>query len=54
MLAGVNDHPEQARQLLDIARQVPCKYNLIPFNPFPDSGLRALRARQAVRRSRRF
>ncbi len=38
MLAGVNDGPEHARQLLDIARQVPCKYNLIPFNPFPDSG----------------
>jgi 23S rRNA (adenine2503-C2)-methyltransferase len=38
MLAGVNDRPEHARQLLDIARQVPCKYNLIPFNPFPDSG----------------
>jgi 23S rRNA (adenine2503-C2)-methyltransferase len=38
MLAGVNDRPEQARQLVDIARQVPCKYNLIPFNPFPDSG----------------
>jgi len=38
MLAGVNDAPEHARQLLDIARQVPCKYNLIPFNPFPESG----------------
>jgi 23S rRNA (adenine2503-C2)-methyltransferase len=38
MLAGINDRPEHARQLLDIASQVPCKYNLIPFNPFPDSG----------------
>ena len=38
MLAGVNDGPEHARQLLEVARQVPCKYNLIPFNPFPESG----------------
>ncbi|WP_370263186.1 23S rRNA (adenine(2503)-C(2))-methyltransferase RlmN, partial [Limnobacter sp.] len=39
MLDGVNDKPEHARQLLDIARVVPCKFNLIPFNPFPESGL---------------
>ena len=38
MLAGVNDKPEQARQLVELARAVPCKFNLIPFNPFPDSG----------------
>ena len=42
MLDGVNDHPEHARALLDLVRgsQVPCKFNLIPFNPFPASGLR--------------
>ncbi|MFT4173397.1 MAG: 23S rRNA (adenine(2503)-C(2))-methyltransferase RlmN [Rhodocyclaceae bacterium] len=40
MLEGVNDADEHARQLIDIARQVPCKYNLIPFNPFPNSGFR--------------
>jgi 23S rRNA (adenine2503-C2)-methyltransferase len=44
MLDGVNDQPEHALQLLDLLRQhrasgVPCKINLIPFNPFPDSGL---------------
>ncbi|HEX4918724.1 MAG TPA: 23S rRNA (adenine(2503)-C(2))-methyltransferase RlmN [Limnobacter sp.] len=39
MLDGVNDKPEHALQLLDIARVVPCKFNLIPFNPFPESGL---------------
>lgn len=39
MLKGVNDLPEHAQQLLDIARVVPCKFNLIPFNPFPESGL---------------
>jgi 23S rRNA (adenine2503-C2)-methyltransferase len=35
MLDGVNDQVEHARQLLDIARRVPCKINLIPWNPFP-------------------
>jgi 23S rRNA (adenine2503-C2)-methyltransferase len=38
MLAGVNDAPEHARQLIELTRDVPCKFNLIPFNPFPDSG----------------
>jgi 23S rRNA (adenine2503-C2)-methyltransferase len=37
MLDGVNDGAEHARQLLDITRQVSCKVNLIPFNPFPGS-----------------
>ncbi len=45
MLDGVNDTPDHARELLELVRQhgergVPCKINLIPFNPFPDSGLR--------------
>jgi 23S rRNA (adenine2503-C2)-methyltransferase len=46
MLDGVNDTPEQARQLVDLvlgkagAPRVPCKFNLIPFNPFPASGLK--------------
>ncbi len=39
MLDGVNDSDEHARQLIDITRQVKCKLNLIPFNPFPESGL---------------
>jgi 23S rRNA (adenine2503-C2)-methyltransferase len=44
MLDGVNDQPEHARELLALLKQhgergVPCKINLIPFNPFPDSGL---------------
>ena len=38
MLDGINDHPEHARQLITLVRDVPCKFNLIPFNPFPDSG----------------
>lgn len=45
MLDGVNDQSEHAQQLLALvkshgARGVPCKINLIPFNPFPDSGLK--------------
>ncbi|KAF0814331.1 Dual-specificity RNA methyltransferase RlmN [Andreprevotia sp. IGB-42] len=35
MLAGVNDQPEHARQLAVLVRDVPCKINLIPWNPFP-------------------
>ena len=38
MLAGVNDMPEHARQLAELVKDTPCKFNLIPFNPFPDSG----------------
>jgi 23S rRNA (adenine2503-C2)-methyltransferase len=44
MLAGVNDRPEHARQLIELTRDVPCKFNLIPFNPFPDSGYEKPRA----------
>ena len=41
MLDGVNDQPAHAQQLLELVRQhgVSCKFNLIPFNPFPQSGL---------------
>ena len=44
MLDGVNDSPEQAQQLIDLVRRhagegLRCKFNLIPFNPFPESGL---------------
>ena len=38
MLAGVNDSVAQARELAALVADVPCKFNLIPFNPFPDSG----------------
>jgi 23S rRNA (adenine2503-C2)-methyltransferase len=38
MLAGVNDRSEHARELLQLTADVPCKFNLIPFNAFPDSG----------------
>ena len=38
MLEGVNDAPEHAHELAELLRTVPSKVNLIPFNPFPDSG----------------
>jgi 23S rRNA (adenine2503-C2)-methyltransferase len=50
MLDGVNDSDAHARELLGIAARVRCKFNLIPFNPFPQSGLR----RSAPERIRRF
>ncbi len=35
MLAGVNDNLDQARELADLVKDIPCKVNLIPFNTFP-------------------
>jgi 23S rRNA (adenine2503-C2)-methyltransferase len=40
MLDGVNDTDAHARGLLGIAKKVRCKFNLIPFNPFPRSGFK--------------
>jgi 23S rRNA (adenine2503-C2)-methyltransferase len=51
MLDGVNDTLMHAKQLLQIVKDVPCKFNLIPFNPFPDSGYDTSRPEQ-VRRFR--
>ena len=34
MLSGVNDSVAQARELAALVSDVPCKINLIPFNPF--------------------
>jgi 23S rRNA (adenine2503-C2)-methyltransferase len=38
MLRDVNDSVQQARELVELTRDVPCKFNLIPFNPFENSG----------------
>ena len=38
MLDGVNDLDAHARELVALAARVPCKINLIPFNPFPAAG----------------
>jgi 23S rRNA (adenine2503-C2)-methyltransferase len=50
MLEGVNDADGQARQLVELAKQVHCKFNLIPFNPFAGSDFR----RSDTERIRRF
>jgi 23S rRNA (adenine2503-C2)-methyltransferase len=50
MLAGVNDSPEQARALVKLLEGTPSKVNLIPFNPFPESGF----VRSDVATVRRF
>jgi 23S rRNA (adenine2503-C2)-methyltransferase len=39
MLDGVNDSDQHAKELVDLLKRIPCKLNLIPFNPFPGSGL---------------
>jgi len=38
MLKDVNDLPEHAAEMIELLRDIPCKINLIPFNPFPHSG----------------
>ena len=38
MLDGVNDAETHAHELIRLVEGVPCKVNLIPFNPFPNSG----------------
>ena len=50
MLDGVNDSEAQARELIRLVRDVPCKFNLIPFNPFPAAAFK----RSPVQRVRRF
>jgi 23S rRNA (adenine2503-C2)-methyltransferase len=49
MLDGINDQPGHARALIDLVRDVPCKINLIPFNPFAGSGF-ATSPRDGIRR----
>ena len=50
MLDGVNDSDEEAHALVSLVQDVPCKLNLIPFNPFPNSGYK----RSSHARIRRF
>ncbi|EXI81135.1 MAG: Dual-specificity RNA methyltransferase RlmN [Candidatus Accumulibacter appositus] len=50
MLDTVNDSEAHARELLALTEDVPCKFNLIPFNPFPGSPYR----RSPAPRIRRF
>lgn len=38
MLDGINDSVAHAHELVRLTADIPCKFNLIPFNPFPNSG----------------
>lgn len=40
MLDGVNDRDQHAQELVALVADIPCKFNLIPFNPFPGSDLK--------------
>ena len=51
LLDGVNDSVQQAHELVRLVRDVPCKFNLIPFNPFPQTHYRRSNP-EAVRRFR--
>ena len=49
MLAGVNDSEKNARELALLLNTTPCKINLIPFNPFPDSGYESSKMQTIIR-----
>lgn len=51
MLDGVNDAIRHADEMIALTRDVPCKINLIPFNPFPNSGYNRSKP-DAIRRFR--
>ena len=40
MLENVNDSVKHARELVKVLQGIPCKVNLIPFNPFPNTQYR--------------
>ncbi|MGB4811226.1 MAG: 23S rRNA (adenine(2503)-C(2))-methyltransferase RlmN [Methylophilaceae bacterium] len=46
MLDGVNDKIEHANELLQLVKNTPCKFNLIPFNPFQNSGYNTSKSSQ--------
>jgi 23S rRNA (adenine2503-C2)-methyltransferase len=50
MLDGVNDQDQHAKELIRLLKGLHCKLNLIPFNPFPESGLK----RSSVTRVKEF
>ena len=50
MLKGVNDAPDHAKELVKLLESTPSKVNLIPFNPFPESGFE----RSDMERVKRF
>ncbi len=49
MLKGVNDNLEYAKELIDLVQGLPSKFNLIPFNSFPNSGFESSSRNQIVK-----
>lgn len=49
MLDGINDSDAHARELARLLKGVPSKVNLIPFNPFPQSGYKRSPAKRIAR-----
>lgn len=49
LIAGVNDQQQHALELAALLKQLPCKINLIPFNPFPGSGYERPSRNQVMR-----
>ena len=49
MLDGINDSDEHARELVGLLKNLPAKINLIPFNPFPQSGYKRSPAKRIAR-----
>jgi 23S rRNA (adenine2503-C2)-methyltransferase len=50
VIQGVNDKLEHAKELAVVLKGLPCKINLIPFNPFPESDFE----RPSMNATRRF
>ena len=49
LIKDVNDQKEHAEQLAALLEELPCKINLIPFNPFPHSGYEKPSRNQTMR-----
>ena len=49
LIKDVNDQRHHAEQLAELLRELPCKINLIPFNPFPHSGYEKPSRNQTMR-----
>lgn len=49
LIKDVNDQQVHAEQLAELLKTLPCKINLIPFNPFPHSGYEKPSRNQTMR-----
>lgn len=49
LIKDVNDQQQHAQELAEVLKDLPCKINLIPFNPFPHSGYETPSRNQVMR-----